>query len=84
MLGCMAGDDMGPAGLWGALMSWGTWGAVAAATVVISAGVARGDDLQSQVQLRSTLSMEISLRSRLSWKEIGDLSNKEEAEAESM
>lgn len=63
-------------------MQWGIWGAVAMATAVAACGVARADDLQSQVQTKSSLSLESSLRSRVTWTEIGYRSNKEKAWAE--
>jgi hypothetical protein len=63
-------------------MHWGIWGAVAMATVVIAAGAVRADDVQGQVQIKSMFSLESSLRSRVSWTEIGYRSNKEKAWAE--
>lgn len=73
-----------PAGLWGALMHWGKWGAAAVAAAVISAGPARADDLQSQVQTKSVLSLESSLRSRVSWTELAYRGNKDKAWAENI
>lgn len=63
-------------------MQWGIWGAVAMATAVAACGVAGADDLQSQVQTKSLLSFESSLRSRVTWTEMGYRSNKEKAWAE--
>ncbi len=73
--------EMGAAGLWGALMRWGI-GTACVAVLMMSVGHARAEDLQGQLQVKSSVSIESSLRSKFTWTEIAYRGNREKAWAE--